>query len=72
METNNIYINVHLTAYNKKLFWLARQLRSAGYKFVWVKDGQVKVRKNEHSKVININTPDDIPKIATPSQQNAG
>jgi hypothetical protein len=67
-----IFLNEHLSSYNAQLFWMARNLRGAGYKFVWVKDGQVKIRKDEHSKVINIECIEDLPKVAGVNMQQSG
>jgi hypothetical protein len=69
---SRIFINEHLTAHNKHIFWLARNLRSVGYKFVWVKDGQVKIKKDEQSKVININSPLDIQRLTGANKQQSG
>jgi hypothetical protein len=68
-ENNRVFINEHLSAYNKKLFWLARNLRSVGYKYVWVTDGTVKIRRDDNSKVVNINCIADLPKTLTCTQK---
>jgi hypothetical protein len=56
-----IYINDHLTTVNKNLFWLARNARSVGFKFAWTKNGKVYLRKDEHSPVLKVTKPSDIP-----------
>lgn len=59
---NSLFINEHLTATNKNLFWLARNTRtSLGYKFAWTRDGRVLLRKDENSPVLRINKASDIP-----------
>lgn len=58
---NKIFVNDHLTASNKNLFWLARNTKQLGYKFVWTKRGKIFIRKDETSKTIAIHSPSDIP-----------
>lgn len=58
---SKIFVNEHLTASNKNLFWLARSTKQLGYKFVWVKRGKIFIKKDEASKTIAIHTPADIP-----------
>lgn len=60
-NANKIYVNEHLTSVNKNLFWLARNTRAIGYKYIWTKNGRVFVRKNENEPVIRIVKPDDVP-----------
>lgn len=55
-----IYINDHLTPKIKGLLKRAKDLRMKGYKFVWVRDGRVYVRKHETSAVILIKEIEDI------------
>ncbi|KAJ8875349.1 hypothetical protein PR048_023244 [Dryococelus australis] len=50
----NIYIKHHLTARNKVLHKQARDLRSQGYKFVWVRDCNIYVSVNEDARVVHI------------------
>ena len=56
-----IYVNDHLTVFNKNLFWLARSARNVGFKFAWTKNGKVYLRKEENSPVLKIAKPSDIP-----------
>lgn len=61
-SNNNIYIQEHLTAVNRNLFWLARNARNQlGYQFAWCRRGQVFLRKDEHASVIRVVKPADIP-----------
>lgn len=56
-----IYINEHLTPYNKMLLWEAKsQATEKGYKFVWVKNGLIFARKNETARICRIQHKDDI------------
>jgi hypothetical protein len=58
-STNKIYVNEHLTAANKNLFWLARNV--ADFKFAWTRFGKVFIKKDEQSPVIRISKPADLP-----------
>lgn len=51
---NHIKIAERLTPYNKELLNKANQLRINGFKFIWVKNGKIYIRKNTDSQVINI------------------
>lgn len=55
------YINQRLTPYYRHLFWLARQTRNIGYKFCWVKHGNIYLRKTEMSPTIKVSSEADIP-----------
>uniref|UniRef100_A0A0A9YDX5 MADS-box transcription factor 22 n=1 Tax=Lygus hesperus TaxID=30085 RepID=A0A0A9YDX5_LYGHE len=45
---SKIYINERLTFRTNKLFWLSRKVgREYGYKFVWVSDGRIFMKKEE-------------------------
>jgi len=57
-----IYINDHLTQYNRNIFWNARvQGKNLNFKYVWVKYGAVYMKKDEKSKAIRIKRVEDIP-----------
>ena len=66
MERNNrqytfrdktIYINEHLTPNNKHLFALAKQKKiAANYKYLWMRNGRVLIRKADNSEIINIDS----------------
>lgn len=58
-SSNKVFVNEHLTAINKNLFWLARGVTD--YKFKWTRSGKVYMRKDEQSPVIRVAKPSDIP-----------
>lgn len=58
-STGKVFVNEHLTASNKNLFWLARSV--IDFKFKWTRSGKVFMRKDEQSPVIRITKPSDIP-----------
>lgn len=52
---NIIYINEELTPKLKYLFGKTKELRKKGFKYIWIKNGKIFVRKNEEEEVLNIN-----------------
>ncbi|XP_063535721.1 uncharacterized protein LOC134748493 [Cydia strobilella] len=61
---NKIYINDHLSSYNKFLLKEAKQRAAAKeYKFCWVRNCTVMVRRNENSPIIYITSEDSLNKI---------
>jgi Baculovirus FP protein len=68
-NNNKVYINEHLTAVNKNLFYLARNAKqSLGFKYAWTKNGNVFLRKDEVSPVIRVNKPADVPLSAAEAE----
>lgn len=56
-----VYFNEHLTPELKKVFYLARNFKKVNnFKFCWVRDGKIYVRKNETSKIYRIQTEEDL------------
>jgi len=55
-----VYISTYLTPETKRL-WDATYTRakSKGYKFVWIRDGDILIRRSEREKVYKINTMED-------------
>lgn len=50
-NNDSIFINDSLTQFNKNLFFKTRVFaRNAGYKFTWLKDSNIFLKKNENSK----------------------
>lgn len=59
----NIYFNDHLTSSNKMLLRKTKDMaREKHYKYVWVKNCSILLRKNDTSPVLHINTEDDLKK----------
>ncbi|CAH2088084.1 unnamed protein product [Euphydryas editha] len=60
-----IYVAEHLTRENKSLHAATRsRARELGYKYVWVRDSRIFVRKNEQSNFIHINNIDALNKLS--------
>lgn len=56
-----LYINEHLTINNKILFREARlRAKESSFRYVWIKDGKIFVRKDENSRIIHIQDINDI------------
>ncbi|XP_072948705.1 uncharacterized protein [Epargyreus clarus] len=50
-----VFVSEHLTLTNKRLHAIARsKAREAGFKFVWIRDGRIFVRRNEQCHAIYI------------------
>lgn len=59
-----IYVNDQLTAQRRRLLWLAKKrAKDAGWKFVWVHNGDIFAKKNESANIITINTECDLDQI---------
>ncbi|CAB0015187.1 unnamed protein product, partial [Nesidiocoris tenuis] len=56
-----LFLNERLTPFNRQLFWLARQTKSFGFKYCWVKNGIIYIRRDESSPTIKISDEKDIP-----------
>ncbi|XP_065287717.2 uncharacterized protein [Dermacentor albipictus] len=64
LKHENIYINENLTHLAKKLRWMAkRQATEKHYKYVWVRNGRIFVRKIEGAPVILVENEADLRKI---------
>ena len=62
---NIIYINESLSPEKKKLLALSRNFkREHGYKFLWVRNGVIKLRKSEGSNIYIINDSNDLRKLS--------
>lgn len=58
-----IYINEHLTEINKLLHKQARDLKKAGYKYVWTRDCKIYARQHESAKTHRIQTEEDVQRL---------
>lgn len=68
--SQNIYINEHLTLYNKKLFRECRDLaKKHNVKYVWIKNATILAKETDSSKTFAIRCNDDLIKI-TQCKQN--
>lgn len=59
-----IYINEHLCPENKVFLGKAISAkREKNWKFAWVSDGKILMRKSEKAKVLHITCEDDLVKV---------
>lgn len=63
-KKNEIFINEHLTLARKQLMYKAKQFKKAnGYEFLWIKNGNIYLKKNKDTKAININVSTDFTRL---------
>lgn len=63
-NTNRIYINESLTRYKRSLLWATKLQLKKNYKYIWVQEGKVLIRKSDdQKKIISIRSESDIEKI---------
>ena len=64
IEDQKLYLNQNLPPYLRMLRGKANSLRKEkSYKFIWIRNGIILLRKNEESNVISIQTLNDLNKI---------
>lgn len=64
-EARRIYVNEHLTTQNKHLMKMAKDTaKIKQYQYVWTKNCQIYVRKNDVSPAITIRNEEDIKKMS--------
>ena len=57
----NIYINESISGYTRQLFNAARRIKvTKQYKFLWVKDSTVLMRRSEGGAVVRIRRNEDL------------
>lgn len=63
-DNNKVFVNDHLTSRNKYLLRQAKAIaKEKGFKWVWVRNCNIIVRRNDSSSPIYIKTADDLNKI---------
>ncbi|KAK9873185.1 hypothetical protein WA026_021418 [Henosepilachna vigintioctopunctata] len=62
-EKRIIYINDDLPREIQDLLRSTKELRKTGFRYIWVKDGNVLCRKTEHSKTILITSTSQIEQL---------
>ena len=64
IDTQRVFINENLTSYTKALFYKANMLKKDnGWKYIWTRGGNIKIRRNEDFPVISIRNTTDLKKI---------
>lgn len=64
LKKEKIYVNENLTARTKTLFWLTKNKATENqYRFVWVRNGRIYVKKQEGAALIRIRCEADLSKI---------
>lgn len=63
-DTTSVYINEYLTKYYRKLFFEAKKLKTEKkFAYLWVKNGQILLKKTQESRVIQLTNMDDLGKL---------
>ncbi|KAJ0169240.1 hypothetical protein K1T71_015270 [Dendrolimus kikuchii] len=71
-DYTHIYINEHLTYHMRQLFWNTKQKLKEEYKFIWIRDGKILIKKNENEKKIyNVRTEKNISKYLLKNTEEA-
>ncbi|XP_045495950.1 uncharacterized protein LOC123694533 [Colias croceus] len=71
LKNINLYFNERLTQENRYLFRAARQQTKVhGYKYCWIKNGVVYIRKQEGNPAIPIKKHEDLHQILNPFQNS--
>lgn len=52
-NNNRIYINENLTKYKRNLLWFTKNQLKKTYKYIWVQDGKILIRKSDEEKKIS-------------------
>ena len=64
IESTKKYINENLTSFSRQLFYRANILKKAnGWKYIWTRDGVIKLRKDDNASILNIHDTPDLEKI---------
>lgn len=60
-DNRSVYINEQLSPYNKQLFYMANKIKmEKNYKFIWVAEGKILLKKTEDSKTIRVKCINDM------------
>ena len=66
VDTQRVFINENLTSYAKNLFYQANLLKkNHGWKYIWTRNGNIKLRHHDDSPVISIRDTADLRKIVS-------
>ncbi|KAL1452920.1 hypothetical protein WDU94_007104 [Cyamophila willieti] len=69
--TEKLFINEHITKRNLDLIRVARELaRKHGWHYVWMRDGAVRIRRNETSKMYTVKNLQDLHNILYENKQD--
>lgn len=70
---NRIYINENLTKYKRNLLWLTKNQLKKTYKYIWVQDGKILIRKSDdQKKIMSIRSERDIEQFLESEGDKAG
>lgn len=59
-----VFVNEHLTPYKRRLFYEAKKIKGdKNYQYLWVKNGQILLKKTSESRTMRLTSLDDLSKI---------
>lgn len=67
-NSQQIYINEHLTVANSKLLAEAKRLHDSGFKFIWSRGGKIFARRDPDSEVVRITSLEQIHNLVSPAR----
>ncbi|KAG8269472.1 hypothetical protein J6590_106739, partial [Homalodisca vitripennis] len=59
----NVYVNEHLTPFNKDLLYNAKKLKEQGWQYVWAREGKIFAKQKEDGKRIQVTSLEQISKL---------
>lgn len=64
LATDSIFIGEDISPYHKEILWKAKQIaKEKKYQYVWIKKGQIMLRRAQNEKIVYIKHLDDLNKI---------
>lgn len=70
-DGTRIYINENLTRQMRQLFWSTKQQLREMYKFIWIQNGKILIKKNEEEKkIFTIRCESDLNKFISNNIEN--
>lgn len=51
-DSSRIFINEHITRHNRQLFWATKTKLKDTYKYIWIQDAKILIKKNDIDKKI--------------------
>lgn len=71
LNDQRIYINENLPKALRELFWNTKTMLKNKYKFMWVQNSRVLVKKEEKAKIFNIRNDNDLERLCKDMEVNA-
>ncbi|XP_060810175.1 uncharacterized protein LOC132904265 [Amyelois transitella] len=70
-DTTRIYINENVTRHTRKLFWATKDRLKESFKYIWIQNGRVLIKKDENAKkIFHIRSENDIDSYVSKNTEN--